>query len=280
MPTGVLYLVATPLGNLEDITLRALRILREVDLVACEDTRRTGRLLKHFEIDKPLQSCRDQNEARRARELADRAAKGESIALVSDAGTPTIADPGYRVVKAAIEADVRVVPIPGPNAALVALAASGLPTDRFQFHGFLPSRQARRRAVLGSLVRATATAVYYEAPHRILAALADIDDLLGDRELVVARELTKLHEEFLRGTASSILERLRTRATIRGEFVLLVAPSVKRQSASAEPFESRLEELAQAGLGTMDAIKQIARERGIPKGEVYARARGSEPRKR
>ncbi len=278
MQGGVLYLVATPLGNLEDITLRALRILREVDLVACEDTRRTGRLLKHFDIDKPLQSCHDHNESQRGRELADRAARGEAIALVSDAGTPAIADPGYKVVQAAIEAGVRVVPIPGPNAALAALAASGLPTDSFLFHGFLPPRRAKRRAVLGSVARAPATAVFYEAPHRILAALSDIDDLLQDRELVLARELTKLHEEFLRGTAASILERLRKRASIKGEFVLLVAPSPKHESDSVEPLESRLEELTQAGLGTMDAIKQIARERGISKREAYARVHGNEPR--
>lgn len=278
MQDGVLYLVATPLGNLEDITLRALRILREVDLVACEDTRRTGRLLKHFDIDKPLQSCHDHNEAQRGRELVDRAAGGESIALVSDAGTPAIADPGFKVVQAAIEAGVRVVPIPGPNAALAALAASGLPTDSFQFHGFLPARRAKRRAVLDSVTRAPVTAIFFEAPHRILAALSDIDDLLGDRELVLARELTKLHEEFLRGTAASILKRLRKRASIKGEFVLLVAPSARHQTNSAEPLESRLKELTQAGLGTMDAIKQVARERGISKREAYARVHGNEPR--
>ena len=226
MTAGVIYLVATPLGNLEDITLRALRILREVDLIACEDTRRTGRLLQHFEISKPLVSCHDHNEARRAIELAERAAAGESIALVSDAGTPLIADPGFRVVRAAIDLGIQVVPIPGPSAALAALSVSGLPSHDFVFKGFLPPKGAKRRAAIRSLAQSDSTTVFYEAPHRILAAVTETRDLLGgSRQIAVARELTKLHEEVLRGPAATVVEELRTRPSQKGEFVLMIGPS-------------------------------------------------------
>ena len=225
MTAGAIYVVATPLGNLEDITLRALRILREADLVACEDTRRTGRLLQHFEIRKPLVSCHDHNEARRSVELAARAAAGESIALVSDAGTPLIADPGFRVVRAAIDRGVRVVPVPGPSAAVTALCVSGLPAHDFAFKGFLPPKGAKRRAAIRSLERSARTTVFYEAPHRILAAVTETLDLLGaERRIAVARELTKLHEEVLRGPVADVLGQLRARPSQKGEFVLIIGP--------------------------------------------------------
>jgi 16S rRNA (cytidine1402-2'-O)-methyltransferase len=197
---GTIYLVATPLGNLEDITLRALRILKEVDLIACEDTRHTGRLLSHFEIKKPLLSYHEHNEAERAAELVHRAQQGESIAVVSDAGMPGISDPGYRVVQEAIAAGVTVVPVPGAVAAEAALAATGLPTEAFRFGGFLPAKKTQRRKALGVLLQETATLIFYEAPHRVVETLTDVAETLGDRPVVVARELTKLHEEFLRGT--------------------------------------------------------------------------------
>ena len=268
MSAGALYLVATPIGNLEDITLRALRILREADLIACEDTRRTGRLLKHFEIDKPLLSCHDRNEAERGRQLARRAVQGESIALVSDAGTPVLADPGYRVVQAALAAGVRVVPVPGPNAAIAALAASGLPPHAFVFRGFLPARKGPRRKTLAEAGRSAETVAFYEAPHRIVRTLADVAELLGGRRLVLARELTKLHEEFLRGTADSILERLRERPSIKGEFVLLIGPAEKGGSAKSG---ERVTPESRAGcLETNDPLKRAARKRRVSKREAAA----------
>ena len=240
MTAGVIYLVATPLGNLEDITLRALRILREVDLIACEDTRRTGRLLQHFDISKPLVSCYDHNEARRAAELAERAVEGESIALVSDAGTPLISDPGFRVVQAAIDAGVRVVPVPGPSAAIAALSVSGLPSHNFVFKGFLPPRGAKRRAALRALERSDSTTIFYEAPHRILAAVADTCDLLGcSRRIAVARELTKLHEEVLRGPVAIVLEELSARPSQKGEFVLVIGPLDDDQALPREVSKCR-----------------------------------------
>ncbi len=232
MPGGVIYLVATPLGNLEDITARALRILREVDLVACEDTRHTGRLLKHFEIHKPLISCHERNEARRAEQIVARALEGSAVALVSDAGTPAISDPGYRVVRAAIDSHVPVVPVPGPSAAVTALVASGLPTSGYLFRGFLPPKKARRQAALRSARLADATTIYYESPHRILDTLRDLNDILGARKVVLARELTKLHEEFLRGTAGAIYEEMAGRASIKGEFVVLVGPEERGAARS------------------------------------------------
>ena len=263
MTNGSIYLVATPLGNLEDITLRALRILREVDLVACEDTRRTGRLLQHFEISKPLVSCYDQNEARRARELADRAASGESIALVCDAGTPGIADPGYRVVQAAIEAGVTVVPLPGPNAAIAALAASGLPTHEFVFKGFLPARGSKRRTAIKAIRGSNRTSVFYESPHRILRTLGDVAELLGDRKVVAVRELSKVFEEILRGTAASILKELEARSSVKGEFVLMVGPTEDAAEPSVVTLEGTIERLARPGVAATDALQQAAEECGI-----------------
>ena len=266
---GVIYLVATPIGNLEDITLRALRTLREVDLVACEDTRRTGRLLRHFEIDKPLLGYRDHNEAARAAELIRRAQGGESIAVVCDAGTPGISDPGFRVARTAVEAGVRVAPIPGASAALAALTASGLPTDRFRFEGFLPPRKAKRRAALEALRAETATVVLYEAPHRIVDALRDIAAVLGARTLVLARELTKLHEEYLRGTAEDLAAECAGRPAVKGEIVLLIGGAEAADTDGRVPLGARVDELIGEGVDRMDAIKRAAREHGLSKRDAY-----------
>jgi len=264
---GVLYIVATPIGNLEDITLRALRVLREADVIACEDTRHTRKLLDHFGIEKPTVSYHEHNEAARAAELADRLARGEKIALVSDAGTPLVSDPGYRVVKAAIDAGISVVPIPGPSAAIAALSASGLPTDSFRFCGFLPAKSSQRRKLLEQLRNEESTLVFYEAPHRVLDALEDVASAMGARPVAVARELTKMHEEFLRGSAAEIREQLASRGTARGEITLLIGKG--ERIADETPVEDAVRALEQQGVPRMDAIKQVAKERGLSKREVY-----------
>lgn len=266
-----LYLVATPIGNLEDITLRALRILREVDVIACEDTRHTGRMLQHFGISKPLVSYHEHNERERALELTARMAKGESVALVSDAGTPGISDPAYRIVTAAIEQGIAVVPIPGPVALITALIAAGLPTDAFLFAGFLPSKQQARRARLEELQTQRATLVLYEAPHRLRETLADAVAILGDRQAVVARELTKLYEEFVRGTLSELAERFATQEP-RGEQVLVIAGWRADNAATGVigSITDQIEELMrELDLSRNDALKQAARLRGISKNEAY-----------
>ena len=264
---GALYLVATPIGNLEDISLRALRVLREADLVACEDTRHTGNLLAHFEIEKPTISYHEHNEADRTPELLAKLEAGLRIALVSDAGTPLISDPGYRLVTAAIAAGIPVVPIPGASAMLGALSASGMATDSFRFCGFLPPKVSQRRKLLEQLGEETCTLVCYEAPHRILETLADITEVLGDRPVVVARELTKMHEEFLRGTASEVAAMLAARPSVKGEITLVIGKG--SVVVSDTPVEEAVAALEAQGVTRMDAIKQIARERGLSKREVY-----------
>ena len=266
MPAA-LYLVATPIGNLEDITLRALRVLREAGLIACEDTRQTGKLLAHFDIDRPMLSYHEHNEAARTRELLAKLEAGASVALVSDAGTPLVSDPGYRLVTAAIAAGIPVIPIPGASAVLGALSAAGLPTDAFRFCGFLPAKTSQRRKVLEQLRAESCTLVFYEAPHRILETLADIGAVLGDRPVVVARELTKLHEEFLRGTAEEVRIQLAARPSIKGEITLVVGKGTPE--AATTPVDEAVRELEQQGVPRMDAIKQVARERGLSKREVY-----------
>ncbi|HWZ32178.1 MAG TPA: 16S rRNA (cytidine(1402)-2'-O)-methyltransferase [Bryobacteraceae bacterium] len=264
---GVLYIVSTPIGNLEDITTRAVRVLREVDIIACEDTRHTRKLLDHFGIAKPAISYHEHNEAARGAELVERLSRGENIALVSDAGTPLISDPGYRVVKAAIDAGITVVPIPGPSAIVAALSASGLATDSFRFCGFLPPKTTRRRKLLEQLIREDCTLVFYEAPHRVVDALEDVEAVMGSRPVVIARELTKLHEEFLRGTAAEIRAQLASRDSVRGEITLLIgkgAPAIDER-----PVEEAVSALEQQGVPRMDAIKQVAKERGLSKREVY-----------
>ncbi len=268
--TGTLYLVGTPIGNLEDITFRAVRILREVDLIACEDTRQSRKLLQHYGIDKPTISYHEHNEQPRAAELVERLRAGVNVALVSDAGMPLVADPGYRVVHAAIEAGIRVEPIPGPSAMVAALAASGLATDSFRFEGFLPAKQGQRRRVLETLRDAENTVVFYEAPHRILITLLEIAEVLGPRPVVVARELTKLHEEFLRGTATEIYAQFRERGNAKGEITLLIGKSVLAPVTDV-PIEEAVLMHIQRGLSEMDAMKAVARERGVSKREIYHR---------
>jgi 16S rRNA (cytidine1402-2'-O)-methyltransferase len=273
---GTLYLIATPIGNLEDITLRALRVLEEVDLVACEDTRHTRKLLSHFRINKPTVSYHEHNERERAEELVGKMLAGANVALVSDAGTPLISDPGYRIVRESIDRGVAVVPLPGASALVTALSASGLATSDFLFAGFLPARRAPRRARLSDLARVQSTLIFYESPHRIKETLADALDLLGDREAVVARELTKLHEEFIRGTLSRLLAAMDEGAA-RGEMVLIVGPPLDDaglQKSAAEPISllSEVESLMERDkIGQMSALKRVARARGISKSEAYRR---------
>jgi 16S rRNA (cytidine1402-2'-O)-methyltransferase len=269
--SAILYIVATPIGNLEDITLRALRVLREAGVIACEDTRRTRKLLEHFGIARPLVSYHEHNEARRASELVRKLEGGVDVALVSDAGTPLISDPGYRLVSAAIQAGITVTPIPGASAAVTALAASGLPTDSFRFCGFLPAKAAERRRTLERLRGETCTLIWYEAPHRVLETLADIEARMGGRPVVAARELTKIHEEFLRGTAGEIRAQLMSRPRVLGEIVLLVGQAPARREDWDTPVEEAVRLLEQKGVGRMEAIKQVARSRGLAKREVYRR---------
>jgi 16S rRNA (cytidine1402-2'-O)-methyltransferase len=267
---GTLYIVATPIGNLEDITLRAVRLLREAALIACEDTRHTRKLLDHFSIPTPTISYHEHNEAQRSAELVERLQAGESIALVSDAGTPLVSDPGHRFVAAAIAAGITVVPVPGPSAVMSALAASGLATDEFRFCGFLPPKSGQRRKALEERKNEDCTLVFYEAPHRILEALADIAEVFGSRPVVAARELTKMHEEFLRGSAAGIREQLAARPAVKGEFTVLVARAAPGAGADmALSLEDAVAALEKQGLSRMDAMKQVARERGLGKRDVY-----------
>lgn len=272
MPAGTLYIVATPIGNLEDITFRAVRILKEVDLVAAEDTRHSRKLLSHFGISKPLTSYFDHNQNFKGSYLLEHLREGLSVALISDAGTPCISDPGYQLVRDAAAAGITVVPIPGPSAALAALSAGGLPTDMFTFVGFLPSRPGKRRERLADLKGEGRLLVLYESPKRLLATLADLREICGDRQVVVARELTKMHEEFIRGDVGTVLEELRGRQ-IRGEVVLLVAPPAEREEPHLPDAAELLRQcLGAGGLSLKDAVKRVAEETGRPRGEVYAAA--------
>jgi len=269
-----LYIVATPIGNLEDITLRALRVLRSVDRIACEDTRQTQKLLHHFGIATPLLSYHMHNERQRGAELLVLLQQGGRIALVSDAGLPGISDPGAEIVQLAITAGIAVIPIPGACAAVTALAAAGVNTEKFLFLGFPPSRPGERRSFFESLRAEQATLVFYEAPHRIVPALEDAAAIFGaDRHAVLARELTKIHEEFLRGTLRKLYETLGKREVVRGEITLMLAGAGQANAATdARPIsmQARLKELkAQENLDEMDALKRIARERGISKSEAY-----------
>ena len=266
---GTLYVVATPVGNLEDITHRAVRILREVDAIACEDTRHTRHLLDHYGITKPLVSYHEHNEAARAAELVERLRGGENIALVSDAGTPLVSDPGYRLVTLAIAGGISVAPVPGPSAVAAALSASGLPCDQFRFLGFLPAKASQRRRLLESLREETATTICYAAPHRSVDSLADIVDVLGDRPAVVARELTKVHEEFLRGSAGELLRTLRERPAVKGEITLLIGRATSATTQPVTDIPALVAELMANGVERMDAIKRAASKLGISKREAY-----------
>ena len=269
--TGCLYLVATPIGNLEDITLRAIRILKEADIIACEDTRQTQKLLQHYGIRKEMVSYHEHNELTRSPELAIELEQGAKIALVSDAGTPGISDPGHRLVTLCLRHHIPVVPIPGPSALVAALAASGLPTDEFLFVGFLPPRAGARRKALDALKVEPRTLIFYEAPHRVVETLADATEILGPRPAVIAREVTKIHEEFLRGPLAELLESARKRAP-RGEITLLIGPG-DPQAQQVElnvSLKQRVEQLeAEVGIDRKAALKQAARERGLGKREAY-----------
>jgi 16S rRNA (cytidine1402-2'-O)-methyltransferase len=266
-----LYLVATPIGNLEDITLRALRVLRNVDRIACEDTRQTQKLLNHFNIPTPTLSYHMHNEGPRTEELIAELKQGARIAVVSDAGTPGIADPGGQIAAAAIAAGIPVFPIPGANAAVSGLIASGLPTDKFLFHGFLPAKSGQRKTALEQLVRGETTHVFYEAPHRILDTLADIESVFGaSQHVVIARELTKIHEEFLREPVDKLRSQLAARPTVRGEIVLLLSLKEAAREKSDASLAAEFAALMKSdGISEKDALKRIARQRGIGKSEAY-----------
>jgi 16S rRNA (cytidine1402-2'-O)-methyltransferase len=271
---GALYLVATPIGNLEDITLRALRVLKEVDVIACEDTRQTQKLLSHYGITTRTVSYHEHNEITRAAELVKDLQEGTSVALVTDAGMPGISDPGFRLISLAIRHHVPVVPIPGASAFLAGLVASGLPTDSFRFSGFLPAKRGERRAALEAIEASPRTQVFYEAPHRIVEAMADVVEVLGrERQVVIAREVTKVHEEFLRGRASDVLETLKSREAIKGEITLLIGkpePSASVNQVSQMTLRRRLEQvMAEETLDEKAALKKVAKERGVSKSEAY-----------
>ncbi len=269
--TGCLYLVATPIGNLEDITLRAIRVLKEADLIACEDTRQTQKLLQHYAIHKEMVSYHAHNELTRAPELVIQLEQGAQVALVSDAGTPVVSDPGHRLVVLCLRHHIPVVPIPGPSAFVAALAASGMPTDEFLFVGFLPPRAGARRKKLDALKAEPRALVLYEAPHRLAETLSDAADILGERHAVVAREVTKIHEEFLRGSLGELRDAAKKRAP-RGEITLLIGPAVEGEAVAVPSvsLKKRVEQLeSEAGLDRKAALKQAARERGLGKREAY-----------
>lgn len=267
--TGTLYIVATPIGNLEDMTYRAVRVLGEVAVIACEDTRQTRKLLEHFGIRTPAVSYHEHNEASRTVELCARLESGEDVALVSDAGTPLVSDPGFRLVREAAARGLSVVPLPGASAAIAALSASGLPPDTFTFRGFPPRKPGERARFFASLRLVEGTVILYEAPHRILDSLDEVAHALGDPPIVAAREISKMHEEFLRGRASEVKAVLSSRDSIRGEFTLVIGPAVKRGEAQDEPIEDAVARLEKDGLSRMEAIKSVARDRGVPKRTVY-----------
>jgi 16S rRNA (cytidine1402-2'-O)-methyltransferase len=270
---GKLYLVATPIGNLEDISARALRILREADLIACEDTRHSAKLLSHYGIATPRRSYYEHNEAVRTAQLLEILRTGKNVALISDAGMPLISDPGFTLVKTCREEGIPVVPIPGASAAISALSASGLPTDSFYFAGFLPSRSSARRKALEKLRRIPVTLVFYEAPHRLLEALEDMAEILGPRKSCLARELTKIYEEWLYGSLPEILQQLSQRESIRGEITLVVEGG-NEDTGAAQPYPESIEqhlveEMNRTGADQKQALKEVARQRGLTRRQAY-----------
>jgi 16S rRNA (cytidine1402-2'-O)-methyltransferase len=269
--TGCLYVVATPIGNLEDITLRAIRVLKEAGVIACEDTRQSQKLLHHFGIHKELISYHAHNEMTRAAELVIQLEQGTTVALISDAGTPVVSDPGHRLVSLCLRHHIPVIPIPGPSAFVAALAASGLPTEEFLFVGFLPSRAGARRKALENLNSEQRTIVLYEAPHRLLETLTDAAIVMGPRPAVVAREITKIHEEFLRGTLMELRDAAEKRAP-RGEITLMIGPSdgAQQMVPTTVSLKQRVEQLeVEGGMDRKAALKQAARERGLGKRDAY-----------
>ena len=274
-PGPALYLVGTPIGNLEDITLRAVRVLKEVDVIACEDTRQTQKLLNHYGITTRTISYHEHNEITRSAELVKEMQEGASVGLVTDAGMPGISDPGFRLISLAIRHHVPVVPIPGASAFLAALVASGLPTDSFRFSGFLPAKRGERRAVLEAIRTSPCTQVFYEAPHRIVEALSDVVEVLGkDRHVVIAREVTKLHEEFLRGRAGEVLETLKARDGVKGEITLLIGKAEESEVRVGKDAHASIRQaveriVAEQRVDEKAALKKVAKERGISKSEAY-----------
>ncbi|MGC2195385.1 MAG: 16S rRNA (cytidine(1402)-2'-O)-methyltransferase [Terriglobales bacterium] len=273
-PGPTLFLVATPIGNLEDITLRALRVLKGVDLIACEDTRQTKKLLNHYGITTRTISYHEHNEMTKAAELVVDLEGGAKIALVTDAGMPGISDPGFRLITLAIRHHVRVVPIPGASAFLAALVASGLPTDSFRFSGFLPGKRGERRTLLETIRTSPRTQIFYEAPHRVLETLEDIVEALGiDRHVVIAREVTKIHEEFLRGRAADLLATLKSRGDVKGEITLLIAKAeetVERPRANRVSVRERVNQvMSEDKVDEKAALKKVAKEMGVSKSEAY-----------
>ena len=267
---GVLYVVATPIGNLEDITLRALRVLKEVDLIAAEDTRHTQTLLNHYDITTPLTSYHEHNERNKTASLIGRLGRGENIAVVSDAGTPAISDPGYRLIAAAIRAAITVVPLPGASAALAVLSASGLPSDRFTFEGFLPAAKQERRNKLQALNGESRTMIFYEAPHRLKESLEDLRQIFGDREISIGREVSKLHEEFLRGDVSTVLHELAERH-IKGELTLIVHGATGEFAIAEDQLKAEIIRLLAGGSGVKEISELIGERYGLAKREVYRR---------
>src|ERR1700741_3177447 len=272
-PGPALYLVATPIGNLEDITLRALRVLKGVDLIACEDTRQTQKLLNHYGIATRCVSYHEHNEMTKAAELVVDLEGGAKIALVTDAGMPGISDPGFRLIALAIRHQVPVIPIPGACAFLAALVASGLPTDSFRFSGFLPAKRGECRTLLENIRTSPRTQVFYEAPHRTLETLEDIVEVLGpDRHVVIAREVTKVHEEFLRGRSAEILETLKSRGEVKGEITLLIAKAEQgaRVGPSLPSIRERVDQImSEDKVDEKAALKKVAKEMGVSKSEAY-----------
>lgn len=270
---GRLYVVGTPIGNMEDITLRALNTLKACDLIACEDTRRTQKLLNHYDIKTRTVSYHEHNEMTRAPELVLEMEQGSAISLVSDAGTPVLSDPGFRLVHLAIRHKIQVIPVPGPSALVAALTAAGLPMNEFIFAGFLPAKRSARLKALKEVAEFEKTIVFYESPHRAVESLRDIHEILGDREAVIAREVTKIHEEFIRGLVSEICGALK-KGTIKGELTIILGPSFGRNKgrARASSIRSEIAKLKTSeGIDERDALKAIARARGISRSEAYRR---------
>ncbi|MEO5763187.1 MAG: 16S rRNA (cytidine(1402)-2'-O)-methyltransferase [Vicinamibacteria bacterium] len=271
---GTLFVVATPLGNLDDLTFRAVKCLKEVDLIACEDTRRTSKLLNHLGIKKPLISCFEHNELARVDQLLAKLSQGVNIALVSDAGTPTISDPGFALIRAAHERGLAVSPIPGPSALVAALSVSGLPTDAFYFAGFLPRTGSARRERLLELKSQRATLIFYESPHRVIDMIGDVIATLGDRHAFLCREVTKLHEELKRALLSDIAKDLQSREEVLGEIVLVVAGAVAdvRVGGTMEQALQRFDAEVEMGATPRQAAKEAAQATGLPVRDIYARA--------
>jgi len=270
---GNLYIVATPIGNMEDITLRALKILAKVDIIAAEDTRHTGRLLAHHKIKGHLISCQEHNERERTNSLIKKLKKGSSVALVSNAGTPSVSDPGYHLIKEAIAKGISVIPIPGVSAAITALSVAGMPVDSFVFIGFLARKKGKRLQQITEIIDEPRTIVLYESPRRIVTLLEEILDVMGDRYAVLSREMTKLYEEFIRGRLSEIISRLKKRPAVKGECTLLVMGRLRDEGASMEQIRCEIRKnLSITSSRLSNLTKEIAKKYGLPKNKVYAEA--------